>query len=129
MKTYVKPMALVNNELAEGVYMASGVTGSDCYSNISAVVQRQESASIYICVVEAKHNGHITHGQKIHLSFSVPVTVTECEYPATGNGTQSICLNCTRYNNENSDNFYLSFKVQADTTPAITSCSFECNGN
>ena len=49
MKDYVKPVVLVNEELAEGVYAASG---SDCYTVTTNIHQRPETGTRPAALVE-----------------------------------------------------------------------------
>ena len=84
MKTYVKPIVLANEELAEGVYAASGagVGGGDCY-NVSAYVhQTPELGRNSFCVqANAEHaaaDGHHSGTQILTLTFEKAVTYQSC---------------------------------------------------
>ncbi|MBP7176823.1 MAG: hypothetical protein KBA53_11515 [Thermoclostridium sp.] len=80
MKTfYEKPRVLKNDDLSEGVYMASG-TGSACYTAWGTKTQSpQEGRGTYVFQLDGKHNStttdsHTNNAQKVTVSFNQKVT-------------------------------------------------------
>lgn len=73
MKAYVKPMILANDELAEGVYAASG----DCWT-VTRVTSTQEwDGSNHVFEIGCSHSQeavHISTVQRFKLVFSQTIT-------------------------------------------------------
>ncbi len=69
MKNYDKPIVLVNPQLAEGVYLASG---DSCYSTSAVIHQRPEvGRGDYRIQINGKHNAdHNCNGQILTISFN-----------------------------------------------------------
>jgi hypothetical protein len=96
MKNYSKPMILPNEELAEGVYAASGcwtITGYEHQGNIDV------GRDSYVFQLSAKHNQESGHGNvyTITITFDQPVTFdfcTDAQY-SSGNGTKTLVLTRT----------------------------------
>lgn len=75
---YERPIAIENDELAEGVYAASGsVVGNDCYTVSAYIHQTPETGRgdyrIQVNGVHAAANGHHSGEQVLTLSFNKPV--------------------------------------------------------
>ena len=76
---YIKPMVLDSNELAEGIFMASGNTAtgetSSCYSASAAIVQTPATGfDYYVIQVNGKHAAdHTKEAQTLTISFNQPV--------------------------------------------------------
>ena len=76
MKNYEKPVVLVNEELAEGVYAASG-----CYTTTNSKHQVIENGRInYIFQIDAVHDAeHMRYKQRWTVTFSQIVeSVPQC---------------------------------------------------
>ena len=75
MKEYMKPVLLTSDELAEGVYLASG-DGSGCYTTTAYIHQTpQTGRGDYRIQVNAVHNAdHTKEAQQLNISFNQPVT-------------------------------------------------------
>ena len=72
MSTYEKPMVMVNEELAEGVYAASG---SNCWSGGVSSVQ-DWNGSHHVFEVQIQHSSGVEHtasSVSVSLSFSASV--------------------------------------------------------
>lgn len=72
-KLYSKPVVLLNEELSEGVYAASG---SDCYTASATIHQRpQTGRGDYRMQVNGRHSSDYHHGnaQVAILTFNLPV--------------------------------------------------------
>lgn len=104
MKNYKKPMIIVNDELSEGVYAASG-----CYTVRTSVRQdQQEGRTDYRIQVDGVHKAdHTNNKQTLTISFNMPVeykfsngtliglstgTTLAIEYAYTQNRTDNIGL-------------------------------------
>lgn len=134
MKTYVKPMALVNNELAEGVYMASGMTGSDCYH--ADVILESEPAvgkSYYTFRIKPTHAGdHPTDREEVVISFNTPVKFISSEGTyISGDNSSTLHILYGRYNNPNESGDFGIVNVQPlqEGQPvSSTGCMILCGG-
>lgn len=75
MKEYMKPVLFTSDELAEGVYLASG-DGSGCYTTTAYIHQTpQTGRGDYRIQVNAVHNAdHTKEAQQLNISFNQPVT-------------------------------------------------------
>lgn len=85
MKEYVKPVILENEELAEGVYAASG----DCWT-VSASSAQDWNGSEHVFEVAAVHSTgleHISGACTVRLVFSNTLTSARAEYPSTWSGS------------------------------------------
>ena len=108
MKKYEKPSIIINEEVAEGVYAASG---SDCMSVKAYVSQNpsQNPAGKFVVWVESNHDKSLYGGDKhtasgitVTLYFNQPVTCQSNDYyqgePGTsytvsgGNGSSALTL-------------------------------------
>ena len=130
MKNYSKPIAIVNDELAEGVYAASGNT--DCYT-ISAYIHQvpEYGRGDYRIQVNGVHNasdGHHSGEQVLTLNFNVPVTYKSSNGTLVGgNGTNSIQIKYNYHNNQ-VDNIGLGdVIVEADAGLAVVGGELSCN--
>lgn len=131
MKTYERPIVLVNEELAEGVYAASGA-GSDCYTVTAYIHQTPETGrGDFRIQVDAKHaagDGHHSGQQTLVLYFNQNVTYKGSNGTlAGGDGTSSISINYTYHNNGN-DNIGLGdVIVESDAGLSVTGAQVICN--
>lgn len=130
---YEKPIVLVNEELAEGVYAASGAAaGEDCYSVSARIHQTPETGRgdyrIQVDGVHAAGDGHHSGEQILVLSFNQAV-----EYQSSngdldgGDNTASISIKYNYHNNGN-DNIGLGdVVVTSDAGLAVTGAMLICN--
>ena len=136
MKKYEKPVLLVNESLAEGVYAASGATtGDDCYTVSAYIHQTPETGrKDYRIQVDGKHaagDGHHSGEQHLHLSFNQTVTyVSSNGSLVSGNGSSSIEIKYNYHNNAN-DNIGLGDVVVESEpglqiTGAMLTCNYDC---
>lgn len=90
MKNYEKPVVLVNEELAEGVYAASGATGTaDCWSYDVKSVQDWDGGSHVFEIYLTHHTNleHISNGTTVSVTFSAPLAEpsrAEFDYSISG---------------------------------------------
>ena len=141
MKTYKRPVALVNNELAEGVYMASGASsGGDgnCYTVTAYIHQTPETGRPdYRIQVDAKHNSDKHHSgeQTLKISFNQPVEYISCNANGAslkgGNNTSVLEIGLRYHNNANDNIGFGDLVVKSEAGLAITGaemiyCNRDC---
>lgn len=119
MKNYVKPIAIANEELAEGVYANSG-----CYTTNAHIHQRPElGRGDYRIQVNGVHQAdHTKEVQWLHISFNMPVKYKSSNGSLdAGDGTNTLVIKYNYHQNP-SDNIGLGdLVVEADAGLAITS--------
>lgn len=104
-KSYEKPVILVNDDLAEGVYMASG-SGSACYSASGAIRQVPETGrNNYVIQLNGTHHatdGHSNDAQTVTVSFNQNVTYVSSQGSlSSGSGTSTLVLAYHYHQNAN----------------------------
>ena len=123
MKQYVKPVVMVDNELAEGVYAASG---AGCYTASAHIQQRpQIGRGDYRIQVNGKHSAdHTKEAQVLTISFNQSVTyVSGGAGLFSGNGTTTLKIKLSYHQNPNDNIGFGDLVVTADTGLAITGVS------
>ncbi|MCM1568684.1 MAG: hypothetical protein NC081_04470 [Roseburia sp.] len=136
MKNYIKPMVLENDELAEGVYMASG----DCYTFTANIVQSPATGMDYYTIqIDGTHNaqdGHHSSSRTVVIVFNQNVTYLSSNAAGvSGDGTAALTLtftdgiNGSYHNNAQFDNIGLGqLTVKSESGLAITNVySTYCN--
>lgn len=119
MTNYESPVILRTEELAEGVYLASG-----CYTAKAIIHQTpQDGRGTYSIQVNGQHNAdHTKEAQTLTISFSLPVTYTSSSGGSlvSGSGTNTLVINYNYHQNP-TDNIGLGdLVVQADAGLAVT---------
>lgn len=86
MKNYVKPVIIANDELAEGVYLASGEP--DCWTIDGKSVQDWNgSHNVFeIRTVHSTGMQHISTATDVAVSFNYTLTDAYSEFPCTFSG-------------------------------------------
>ena len=136
MKKYEKPVLLVNESLAEGVYAASGDTvDGDCYTVTAYIHQTPETGRedyrIQVNGVHAAGDGHHSGEQHLFLSFNQPVTYSSSNGTlVSGDNTSTIEIKYNYHNNGN-DNIGLGDVVVTSgdglsITGAKLTCNYDC---
>lgn len=134
MKNYVKPVVLSNDELAEGVYAASGV-GSECYYPTAYIHMTPEAGRDNYCIqANTVHNavdGHHSTEQVLTIYFNQPVTFEWCSSSnavyTSGNGTAALVLTYNYHANAN-ENFGLGdIYVKSEDGLTVTGAKLTCN--
>lgn len=119
MNKYSKPIVLMNEELAEGVYAASG---TDCYSVTYQIHQTPENGRVdYRIQVDAHHSAdhHGTH-QTLYITFNQPVTY--------GGGTTTTIAVSKEYHQNGTDNIgFGDLIVTSDAGLSIQSAYVVCD--
>ena len=92
MRNYMKPVVIVNSEVSEGVYAASG-SADECYTVNAYIHQRpQLGRGDYRIQVNGRHeaaDGHHSGQQVLTMNFNQPVTyVSSNGTLSAGDGTR-----------------------------------------
>lgn len=130
MLNYEKPVILANEDVAEGVYAASG--GNDCYSVTAYIHQTPETGRgdfrIQVNAVHAAGDNHHSGKQTLVLYFNESVTYKGSNGTlAGGDGTSSISIDYAYHNNAY-DNIGLGdVIVEADAGLSVTAAQLICN--
>ncbi len=132
MKAYERPIVLVNEELAEGVYAASGAAtevSTDCWTvNVN---RDQEDAGGYSTYrVAATHSSSVTHiSTKTVVTVVFDGTVTSAEYEGFDVSVSGNTVTLTRESHANAyysgDNFNSLLKVWPKGL-SVTSSGISC---
>ncbi len=132
---YERPVVLVNEELAEGVYAASGSVaggGDDCYTVTARIHQTPETGrGDFRIQVDAKHaagDGHHSGKQTLILYFNQAVEYSLSNGTLSGgNNTSTISIDYAYHNNGN-DNIGLGdVIVESGEGLAVTGAELICN--
>lgn len=134
MKNYEKPMAIVTEGVSEGVYMASGANGDDCYTvrtNIHQVPQQgRGDYRIQVNAAHAATDSHHSGEQILTLTFNQPVTYSGSNGQlVSGNGSQTLNIRFN-YHNNGTDNIGMGdVIVVSDPGLSILGAVVSCNHN
>lgn len=132
MKNYEKPIVVINEELAEGVYAASGFTGpigtSDCWSFDVKDIQAWNGSHHIFEIHLTHHTGlqHISGATTVSVTFSAPLSNTSyAEYASTFDGASTITITRTLLADAYNEGDIVSYKIWAAavdeaTTKALT---------
>lgn len=121
MLKYEKPVVLKNEDLSEGVYMASG-----CYTTTASIRQdHQTGRTDYRIQVNAKHDGdHTTDEQTLTIVFNQDVVYKWSNGTVVGSGTGTTIVIKTYYHQNPKDNVGLGdVVVESEQGLAIVSIS------
>lgn len=120
MKNYTKPIMIVNEELAEGIYAASGA--SECYTVTSNIHQGpQTGRGDFRIQINGMHKAdHTKETQWLHITFNLPVVYKSSNgILESGDGTNTLCIRYSYHQNPN-DNIGLGdLVVESDAGLAI----------
>lgn len=154
MKTYERPIVLVNEELAEGVYAASGVepenppleessnsnvptpeptpdteVTTDCWT-VDAVSVQDSNGSHHVFEVRCVHSTaveHISTNTTVTLTFSSPLTDAYSEFTSSFSGS-TVTINRTLHANAYQSGDTMSYKVWVQGSDEATTKSIACTG-
>lgn len=134
MKRYEKPVVMINEELAEGVYAASGYCDGDCYNVwITSCQTPVPARNTYKYQFDGKHianetDGHSGSGQVLTVVFNKNVTYVSCSGTyLSGSGTNTIEIKYG-YTQNPSDNIGLGdLEVTAEDGLEVESLVLGCN--
>ncbi len=119
MSKYEKPVVLLNEELSEGVYTASG-----CYTITTNIHQRpQNGRGDYRIQINAVHDAdHVTDKQTLTISFNMPVEYKSFNGTLVGASAGTTLVFDTFYHQNFTDNIGLGdLIVVADPGLEVTS--------
>lgn len=133
MKSYEKPIVLTNEELAEGVYAASGM----CYTTQARFTQSPEQGrGNYVIQFDAVHeaaDGHHSGMQRVQVSFNQAVEYISSDGTyISGDNTSTMVVEYDNYHNNGMDTIGLgNLTVNGDPGLAITGvkciyCNEDC---
>ena len=122
-KTYIGPNCKPINELAEGIYMASG---ESCYAVTAKIHQKPETGrGDYRIKIEGKHiANHTKDTQVLHIYFNLPVEYKESSGRLLqGDGSNSLHIQY-HYHQNPTDHLSLGdLAVRAEPGLSITKAS------
>jgi hypothetical protein len=124
MEGYESPVILYNEDVAEGIFAASGSVG--CYTVTSTAVQSPETGrENYVIQVNAAHNAtHTSSSQVLTISFNQPVTyVSSHGSLQSGDGTSTLQIGYNYTQNETDNIGLADITVSAGAGLEITSVS------
>lgn len=142
MKNYEKPVVMINEELAEGVYAASG---SGCMTVTTYISQQpsQNYANKYAVWIESNHDGslyngdgHTASGITVTLYFNQAVTCEDNDFyqseniPFTvtsGNGTPTITVHFDANVPNAGTKFWGQIYVSSEAGLALTGSTITCH--
>lgn len=136
MRDYEKPILVENEEMAEGVYLASGdggsVVPSDCYTVTWNIHQKPETGrGDYRIQVNAVHNaadGHHSGEQILILGFNQSVDyVSSNGTLVSGSGTSTLRIKFNYHNNAGDNIGMGDVIVTANAGLSVTSSGVYCN--
>lgn len=130
MKKYERPVVMINEELAEGIYAASG-----CYIFTSRITQKPEGQrDWYVIQVDGTHmavDGHHSSDRTLRITFNQNVTYKDSEaYTCEGSGTTALTLRYIQdsehpYHNNSNGNIGLgNLEVYSDAGLSIIKTEF-----
>ena len=130
MKDYVKPVVLENEELAEGVYAASGAGASstDCWT-VEPVSVQDWSGSHHVFEIRCTHSTaveHISGETTVKLTFSNTLTDAYSEFPCSFSGstaTVTRTLLADAYKSGDTMTYKVWVKAADEATTKAISCT------
>lgn len=129
---YQKPVVIFNEDIAEGIYAASGSVESDCYKVTTNIHQKPEvGRGDYRIQVNGAHaalDNHHSGEQVLTLIFNQPVEYSGSngQY-VSGSGTNKLQIRYN-YHNNGGDNIGLGDVIVISTAGlAVVDASLSCN--
>lgn len=122
MNEYMKPTVLLNEDLSEGVYAASG----DNCIQVSSWYDNTDGTNIHRLVFKLVHSGHQSYGQTVTATLSTDVTIVETPGDVTGSVSGNV-VTLTRNNQLNDTGITeIWVKFSAATQPTVLSATATC---
>lgn len=132
MKNYERPIVMINEDLAEGVYAASGLpTGpkgtSDCWDfEIYSVQEWNGSHNVF--EIKLRHHTdleHISDATTVSVTFGSPLKDAYAEFGSSFDGVSTITINRELLADAYNDGDWVTYKIWAQasdeaTTKALT---------
>ncbi|MDD7404077.1 MAG: hypothetical protein SO170_05510 [Butyribacter sp.] len=130
MKKYEKPDAVVIQEVSEGVYVASGDSGSgDCWT-VSAKSVQDWNGAYHVFEVKCKHSAsveHISSASTVRLTFSAPLTDAYSEFTTKFSGN-SVTIVRELHANAYKSGDTMTYKVWVKAADEATTKGLACQG-
>lgn len=130
MKRYERPVVMVNEELAEGVYAASGVSGTiDCWDYQIYEVQKWNGSAKIFEVKITHHTGleHISAATTLGVTFSSPLTKAESEFECSLSGS-TVSITRTLLADAYNDGDLVTYKIWATAADQATTEALAITG-
>lgn len=131
MSKYIKPVIVINDELSEGVYAASGEP--ECWT-INVTSDQNDAGGYHTFRVACTHNvvgQHVSTGTTIVITFNQPVTAVEFEgFTASVSGSVATLKRETHGNAYgNGDNFNTLLKAWSSDCKslAVINATISCD--
>lgn len=124
MVKYEKPMVVLNEELAEGIYTASGAVSGDCWT-VSVTPSQSDAGGYSTFRVAAVHSTSVQHiSTKTVVTILFSDTVTSAEYEGFTASVSGSTVTLTRESHANAygsgDNFNSLLKIWAPNYSTIS---------
>lgn len=131
MKNYERPIVMINEDLAEGVYAHSGLTGTTCYKVIvKEIKQEMQDGRMNYCIqFDAEHTAsHHGHRQHLVITFDRNVEWVSGGTLCSGDNTKTLVIDYSYHQNytDKIGNGAL-YVYTSDATLAVVSAIMECN--
>lgn len=130
MTDYEKPVVLANEDVAEGVYTASGgETSTDCWS-VGAKSVQEWNGSHHVFEVSCSHSTgvvHISSKTVVNLTFSSPLTDAYSEFTCSFSGNTATVTRELHANAYNSGDT-MTYKVWVKGADEATTKAISCTG-
>ena len=128
MKDYQKPVVMVNEELAEGIYAASGES-SECWT-IDAVSVQDWNGSHHVFEVRCTHSAsveHISSATTVTLTFNSTLTDAYSEFDASFGG-DTVTITRTLLADGYNSGDKVTYKVWAKASDEATTKALSVTG-
>lgn len=126
MKKYEKPVVMINEELAEGVYAASGMTGptgtQDCWSFDIYPVQDWNGSHRVFEIKLRHHTGleHISDASNVSVTFDTDLVNAYTEFGGTFDGNRTISVKRELLADAYKDGDWVTYKIWAQAKDQAT---------
>ena len=129
MKSYEKPIAVVNDEVSEGVYAASGASDADCWT-VDPVSVQDWNGSHHVFEIRCVHSTAvelISSASTVTLTFSSALEDAYSEFPCTFSGSTATITRELHANAYKSGDT-MTYKVWVKASDEATTKGITCIG-
>lgn len=129
MMNYEKPVVLANEDIAEGVYAASGESAADCWTVVPYSVQ-DWNGSHHVFEIHCEHSDaveHISSASTVTLTFSNTLTDAYSEFSTSFSGN-SVTVVRTLLADAYKSGDSVTYKVWVSTGDEATTKAITCTG-
>ncbi|MBR6642782.1 MAG: hypothetical protein IKL28_03875 [Lachnospiraceae bacterium] len=127
MSKYEKPMVMINEELAEGVYAASG---AECWAVSEAISVQDWDGESHVFQMKFRHSTdyqHTTDGFSVTVTFSNNITKARSNESGDMVGSNSISFTRFGHSNGYNQGDLVEIKVWASTGDEATTKALSIN--